>query len=267
MKTLCLAASLAFAPMLTGAAFAADDFAVRSSNFQLGISSQHVATSGSISNGALGADFDANFPLVSYLGGSVSGSFARSEARVRSALESADNGTSGTLTQPCSFNNTTYGASLFLRKPSLGRVGVSYDRGKLDADCGDDSQFLSTLGDSLTTKNLTGFVEYYWRDFTFAGQHVETTLERGAKLKSDTFSISWYPLNSLRVGLSTNDLYGNRSYGVMIEHQPEFLGDAFSVSLGYAIRDQDPQVRTVTFNLVYHFGTQVELKTRDREYR
>jgi hypothetical protein len=45
------------------------------------------------------------------------------------------------------------------------------------------------------------------------------------------------------------------------------MGDGLGVVLGYSVVDRKQEVGTISFSVVYHFGTKVELKTRDREYR
>jgi hypothetical protein len=45
------------------------------------------------------------------------------------------------------------------------------------------------------------------------------------------------------------------------------MGNSLGVSLGYTVVDREQKTNTINFSVVYHFGTKVELKTRDREYR
>jgi hypothetical protein len=188
--------------------------------------------------------------------------------KVRRLLEETSGTTAtGKDSQSCSFSDTDLGATLFARDPSLGRVGLSYGRGKFSSNCGDRSLFLPTADDSMTTKSLRAFAEWYWRDLTLAAARTETSFERGDKLKSNSATLSWYPIDNLRVALTANDLYDQHEYGILLVNQPEFLGNGFSVSLGYSVRNVQPEVRTVSFNLIYHFGTEVNLIDRDRKYR
>jgi hypothetical protein len=265
MKTLLLAAMLALS---AGAAFADPNKAVDSSNFQFGFASREVRSSDSPNNGTLGGNFEAVFPISSYFGASFNADFGRSETNVRHELEQASGGTtSGNTTQSCNVDNYDLGATVFWRNPKLGRVGAGYNDGHLSSDCGDHAIFLPSGDDTLGTKSYNLFAEYYWHKFTFGAMHTETKLGDGDTLKSTSLSGSWYPLENLRVGLTANDLYSKMGYGFVIENQPEFLGNGFSVSLGYGMRDLSPSVRTLNFNLVYHFGKLVPLIRRDREYR
>ena len=126
---------------------------------------------------------------------------------------------------------------------------------------------MSTGDDEQGTDNYLAEAEAYLGDFTFGANHTSTELEDGPKLESNIFNASWYPLDSLRVTLSGGDLYEQDTYGIELEHQPEFMGDSLGVVLGYSVVDREQEVGTISFSVVYHFGTKVELKTRDREYR
>jgi hypothetical protein len=97
--------------------------------------------------------------------------------------------------------------------------------------------------------------------------HTSTEPEDGEKLESDIFSAAWYPIENLKVTLSGGDLYDQDTYGIEIEHQPEFMGNSLGVALGYSVIDRDQEIGTINFSVVFHFGTKVELKTRDRAYR
>jgi hypothetical protein len=45
------------------------------------------------------------------------------------------------------------------------------------------------------------------------------------------------------------------------------MGNSLSVLLGYSTVDREQKTSTINFGVIYHFGTEVELKTRDRLYR
>lgn len=266
-KTVFLAA-IAFACASGAAQAEGDSDALSARNYEFAFTSKAVDTSGSPSTGALGAYVDANIPIWGFLGGSLSGAYTHSEVKVRRLLEETSGETAtGKESQSCAFSDTDLGASLFVRDPSLGRVGLSYGRGKYSSNCGDRSLFLPSNDDSMTTKSLRAFGEFYWRDLTLAADHTETSFEHGEKLKSNTATLSWYAFDNFRVAVTGNDLYSKNEYGILLVNQPEFLGNDFSVSLGYSIRNVKPEVRTVSFNLIYHFGTSVNLIDRDRKYR
>src|SRR5512138_3340086 len=119
-KTVFLAAAVACA---SGVAHAEGD-ALAARNYEFAFTSKSVDTSGSPSTGALGAYVDANVPIWGWLGGSITGSYTHSEVKVRRLLEETSGGTAtGKESQSCAFSDTDFGASLFVRKPSLGRAG------------------------------------------------------------------------------------------------------------------------------------------------
>ena len=239
--------------------------AVQKTNFSLGLLASDSDTKDSTSTGTFGLGGVVTMPLGKVLGASLAGSYSRSSARTSDVLLDA---ASAQDSRPsCQFKNTDLSATLFARWPSLGRVSASYGNGNLTSDCGEQSAFVTTGDDELGTDNYRLGAEAYLGDFTLAANHTSTELEDGPKLDSNLFSASWYPINSVRVSLSGGDLYEQDTYGIEIEHQPEFMGDSLGAVLGYSVVDREQQVGTISFSVVYHFGTKVELKTRDREYR
>lgn len=243
----------------------AEPKAVQKTNFSLGLIASDSDTKDSTSNGTFGLGGIVTMPIGKIVGASLSGAYSRSTARTSDVLLDVS---SPEQTRPsCRFNNTELAASVFARWPSIGRVSVSYGNGSLSSDCGEQSAFVYTGDDSLDTDNYRFSAEAYLGDFTLGASHTATELEDGPKLESNLFNASWYPINSVRVTLSGGDLYEQDTYGIEIEHQPEFMGDSLGVALGYSVVDRDQEVGTISFSVVYHFGTKVELKTRDRQYR
>jgi hypothetical protein len=239
--------------------------AVQKTNFSLGLVASDSDTKDSTSNGTFGLGGILTMPIGKLFGASLGGAYSRSTARTSDVLRDV---ASANSTRPsCRFNNRDLSASLFARVPTLGRVSVSYGNGQLTSDCGDQSEFVSTGDDQMGTDNYRVAAEAYWGNFTFGANHTSTELEHGPTLDSNSFSASWYPMEDLRVTLSGGDLYDQDTYGIEIEHQPEFMGDGLGVVLGYSVVDRKQEVGTISFSVVYHFGTKVELKTRDREYR
>jgi hypothetical protein len=239
--------------------------AVQKTNFSLGLVASDSDTKDSTSNGTFGLGGLVTMPIGKLFGASLGGAYSRTTARTGDVLLDV---TSADSTRPsCRFNNRDLSASLFARSPSLGRVSVSYGNGLLTSDCGDQSAFVSTGDDEMGTDSYRAAAEAYLGNFTFGANYTSTELEDGPKLESSLFSASWYPMEDLRVTLSGGDLYDQDTYGIEVEHQPEFMGDGLSVLLGYSIVDREQKVGTISFSVVYHFGTKVELKTRDREYR
>lgn len=267
-QQLCIGASLFAALHLASNVAAAAEpaqRAVQSTNFSLGLVASDSDTKNSTSNGTFGLSGIATMPVGDLFGASLSGNYSRTTARTSDVLFDV---ASQQSTRPsCRFNNSDAAVSVFARRATLGRVSASYGKGKVSSDCGDESVFVSTGDDSLGLDYYRVAAEAYLWDFTVGAVHTSTELEDGPKLESNIFSGSWYPLDSLKVTLSGGDLYEQDTYGIEVEHQPEFMGNSLSVSLGYSVVDQEEQVGTISFSVVYHFGTKAELKARDRLYR
>lgn len=268
----CIGASLLAALHLTSNVAAAAELgsaqtqrAVQSTNFSLGLVASDSDTKDSTSNGTFGLGGIVTMPIGDWFGASVAGNFSRTTARTSEVLFDVESEQS---TRPsCRFNNSDAVVGLFARRATLGRVSASYGKGKVSSDCGDDSVFVSTGDDNLGIDYYRLAAEAYLWDFTLGAVHTSTELEDGPKLESNLFNASWYPFDSVRVTLSGGDLYDQDTYGIEIEHQPEFMGNSLGVALGYSVVDRDQEVGTINFSVVYHFGTKVELKTRDRQYR
>jgi len=257
----------AVATVLCASSAIAQTRAVEATHVQFGLNSIDSDTSDSTSSGALGLDLIATFPLGSYLGLSLGGNYTESKVRSRDVLPDEPGAVPGTR-QSCSFDSTEGDLSLFFRRPSFGRLAVSYGTGNLSSDCEGDAVFLLTGKDSLGVDSYRVDAEYYIGDFTIGAGYTTTTLEDSAEdLKTTTLSASWYPIDSLKISLWGNDLYEDNSYGLAVEHQPGMLGDGFSVRLGLSTTDASPKTRTIQLGLAYFFGREVPLKTRDRQYR
>lgn len=267
-QKLCLGASLlAILQLSASAASAAEPAqrAVQSRNYSLGLVASDSDTKDSTSNGTFGLTGVANLPIGDLFGASVQGNYSRTTARTSDVL--FDVASESSSRQTCRFNNSDVSASVFMRKQNLGRVSASYGKGNVKSDCGDDSVFVSTGDDSMGIDFYKVAAEAYLWDFTVGAVHTSTEPEDGEKLESDIFNASWYPIDSLKVTLFGGDLYDQDTYGIEIEHQPEFMGNSLGVALGYSVIDRDQEIGTINFSVVYHFGTKVELKTRDRAYR
>lgn len=252
---------------LCSAGASAQDRAVQARNYEFGIASVDSDTSGSTSNGTLGASLGATLPIGSWVGIAASGYFSSSKVRTGDVLDEDDSSASTGSRPSCSFDNSGGEISLFVRRPSLGKVAATYGVGKVSPDCGDSTVFIENGKDDLSTDNYRFDAEAYLGDFTVGAAYTTTSLDEGLELKTTAVTASWYPLDSLKLSLSGNDLYEQDTYGLMIEHQPEFLGDAFGINLGYSNSDQEPKTRTIYLGMTYYFGTHVPLKARDRQYR
>jgi hypothetical protein len=253
--------------LLVGSSAFAQTRAVETKHFEFDFNSTDSDTSDSTSSGTLGAGLNATLPLGDYFGTFIGVGYSDSKVRTRDVLGENPDAVPGTR-QSCSFDNLGGEIGAFFRRPTLGRVGVSYGKGDLSADCEGESVFLLTGKDSLGTESLRADAEYYIGDFTLGAAYTITELENSSEdLKTTTLSAAWYPLDSLKVSLWGNDLYDDDTFGLLLEHQPEMLGDGFSVRLGASTTDQSPKTRTITLGLSYFFGRTVPLKVRDRQYR
>ncbi|HWK75984.1 MAG TPA: hypothetical protein VNQ81_17035 [Povalibacter sp.] len=245
--------------LLWSAAASAQERAVRTTNFQLNVVTSDTDTKDSLSSGKLKIGAAATIPLGPYFGASVAGAYSDVNVRTRDVLGGSRNS--------CGFNGTEADVALFARRPSLGRVGVSYGLGRLSSDCGTGSVFVETGDANLRTDHYRIDAELYVRALTFALARTSTDLDGHQTLESTDWSTSWYPLDSLRITAFGSDLYDQDSYGLRLDHQPEFLGDVLGVHVGYSMTDVHPRIRTITVGFAYYFGAQTSLKARDREYR
>lgn len=271
-QKLCISASLLAALNLASHAAAAAELgsntpprAVQATNYSLGLLASDSDTKDSTSNGTFGLSGIATMPIGDWFGASLAGNYSRTTARTSEVL--FDVASQRSSRPSCRFNNSDAALSFFARRTTLGRVSASYGKGKVTSDCGDESVFVSTGDDSLDTDFYRLAAEAYLWNFTLGGVHTSTELEDGPTLESNIFNASWYPIDSVRVTLSGGDLYEQDTYGVEIEHQPEFMGNSLGVALGYSVVDREQEIGTISFSVVYHFGTKAELKTRDRQYR
>lgn len=243
--------------------------AVRSTTFDLGLDSRNIDTADSTSNGTV--DFSGNLtaPIGKWLGASVNLGYSKSRVRTGDVL-----GTTGSTTASgkgartrCSFDGMNAEATLFARVPTVGKLSASYGIADRSADCGNSSVFTFTGDESLDTKHYRIAGELYFGDFTVGASRTSTTLEDGPKLQTNEVSASWYPMENLRVTAYGNDLYDDKTYGLQIAHQPEFMGNDLGAYIGFAQTDSSPRTRIISFGVQYHFGRNATLKARDRELR
>jgi hypothetical protein len=241
----------------------AQDRAVEATQFTLDVLSVESDTADSTSSGTLGAGLGTTFGIGRYFGASLNINYLDTSVRTRDVVGDA----SGGSRPSCSFENLGGSASVFFRRPTLGKVGFTYGSADLKASCDGDAIFPLTREDKLGTDTYRGDAEYYLGDFTFGAAYTTTSLEDGDDLKTTTLNVSWYPLDSLKLSLWGNDLYDDNTYGLMVEHQPQMFGDGASVRLGVSTSNQSPKTTTIELGLSYFFGRNVPLKTRDRQYR
>lgn len=262
-----LHATMLAASLLGCASAAAQTRAVERTHVEFGFTSTESDTSDSTSSGALGASLTGTFPLGRYFGAALAVNYSDSNIRTRDVLGEIPDAQSGSRPS-CGFDSMGGEASVFFRIPSYGRIRASYGKGELSGDCGNNAVFPVTGTDSMDTENYRADAEYYLGNFTFGAAYTTTTLEDNDEdLKSTTLAASWYPIDSLKITASGNDLYDEDTYGLVLEHQPQMLGDGFSVRLGYWQTSDSPKSKTFQLGLSYFFGRQVPLKDRDRQYR
>ncbi len=94
----------------------------------------------------------------------MQGNYSRTTARTSDVL--FDVASENSSRQTCRFNNSDVAASVFARKPTLGKISASYGKGNVKSDCGDDSVFVSTGDDSMGIDYYRVAAEAYLWDFT-----------------------------------------------------------------------------------------------------
>jgi hypothetical protein len=243
--------------------------AVQSTTFDLGLDSRNIDTADSTSNGTVDFSGVLTAPIGQVLGISVDVGYSESRVRTGDVLGNTASTTvsgKGSKTR-CTFEGTNAEATLFARWPTIGKLSASYGIANRSADCGESSIFTFTGDDSLDTKHYRAAGELYFGNFTVGASRTSTTLQDGPKLETNEVSGSWYPMENLRVTAYGNDLYDDNTYGLQLEHQPEFMGNDLGVSLGFAQTDGSPRTRIISFGVQYHFGRNSTLKARDRELR
>lgn len=252
--------------LVSSAGALAQTRAVEAGSVDFGLNAREIDTSGSTSVGEVGLNLGAVVPLGSWFGANFSAGYANGTVRTRDVLVDANGSISG-VRPSCEIDSTNASAGLFARRPTLGRIGASYGQGKLSSSCGQAAEFLVTGSDELQTDYYRIEAEVYFGNFTFGAARTAADPDGGAELETTALTASWYPIDSLRVSASGSDLLDQDTYGVQIEHQPDFMGDALGVYVGYQSSDASPRARTISFGFAYHFGARVPLQTRDRQYR
>jgi hypothetical protein len=256
MKTRFVFAAL----LLYGANAAAETPAVRDSNYQLGYASGDTYVSGGTDSNTYGLNAAANIPLATYFGASLSAAYNRTNI-AGSAVASA----SGGVVPSCSLNEGEVEGGVFVRRPAIGRLGVTYGAGRTRSRC--NATFLATGTSTLDTRTSGVNAEIYLSSFTVGAGRTRTKVKSAYDLDSDTLSASWYPVANMRVMLSGDGLDFKDTYHFNLEYQPEMLENSTGLLIGYTTRRQEFSSRVISVGLNYYFGRRVDLKTRDREYR
>ena len=260
MKRLCLAALL----LVYGGSALAGGQAVKAVHYQLGYKSGDIYTVGGSDSSVNAFDGSVTFPLVGYLGGSVSGYY--DHYSLATNFESQGSGLTLANTLPhCIVNEKGLAANLFLRDPSLGRVSAGYGEGQAMAHC--QSTFLASGGPKLDTKSYDAAAQYYLRRFTIGVSWDQTRFNSLDRFTSDSLTGSWYPTNILRVDLSTYGQDLKNTYSIGVEYQPEFFDNSSGLWASYTRRHQTVTNNIIMVGIRYYFTRRVNLLERDREYR
>lgn len=228
-------------------------------NSELGVAFQTIDSGGNKNNSA-GAFGQMLFPLTRYFGAALEGSLGHTNLLIDKVATTA-----GKVS--CGYNTTAVGGQLFARLPTVGKLGAAYTTSRISSQCEDNASFLSDGSDSFQADGYTLSAEYYFPAVTLAASRSETSPDGGNSFTTDTVKVTWYPVADLSLTPSVGRTRGVDSYGFTLEHQPDFLGRSLSLALSYVVQDQDEKISTLTLGFTYHFGTRVELKVRDRQYR
>jgi hypothetical protein len=228
-------------------------------NSELGVAFQTIDSGGNKNNSA-GAFGQMLFPLTRYFGAAIEGSFGHTNLLI-DRVET----TSGKAS--CGYDTTGLGGELFARLPSVGKVSAGYTTNRISTQCEDNASFLGDGSNSLNADGYRVAAEYYFPAVTLAASHSDTSVDGSESFTTDTFKASWYPVADLSLSPSAGRTRGTNFYGFTLEHQPDFLGRSLSLTLAYMVQNETEKANTLTLGFTYHFGTRVELKVRDRQYR
>lgn len=239
----------------------ADSHAVEATNVQAGFTSWDTHASSGMVNNSYAINGGITFPVVSYLGASLSGAFGHTKL----ASNPSPNVTPTSAWPSCTISNSNLDAGLFVRDPTLGKVGVSYGAGRQQSHC--SATYLITGTDTLSTKDSTASAEYYLSKVTLAVARTKTHLVPGSDLDSDSLTLGWYPDSDVRLALSVYGLDLKNSRQLGLEYQPEFLDDSLSLLLVYSSQRLTTDTHSIMVGFNYFFEKHVPLITRDRQYR
>lgn len=247
--------------LLGGTNALADSQAVQATNVQASFVSGDTYASGGRASNIYDINGGVTFPLLTYLGASLSGTYGHTNI----ASNPFPNSTPGTAWPSCTVSSANLDAGLFVRNSAIGKVGVSYGAGRQQSHC--SATFLATGTDTLDTTNYAANAEYYFSTVTIAVARAQSHIDSANNLDSDTLTASWYPINNVRVGLSANGLDFKNTYSLGLEYQPEFLDNSLSLLFGYTTQRQTIETHSITVGFGYFFDKRVDLMTRDRQYR
>lgn len=190
---------------------------------------------------------EVTVPLAQYVGAALSGAYSR--------LHIKDNQGS------CNMGLNTFGAQLFARSPTVGRVGLGYGHDK-DASC----QFYGGEVRTGSSEYLV-FGEYYFEPVTLAFSHSRTEFNRSDFRRKKSYGrATWYATSNLSLEVAAGMEDAKDHYQATLAFQPALFGKSTSISVGYSKqRDYDYQSFMLAFS--YFFDNRVDLKIRDRHFR
>lgn len=229
-------------------------------------SAQLGATFGTIesadnSNKSVQVDFRFTAPVTRFLGASLNGTFADTNLQTDAPTDEI----SSIL---CSYETLGTRGTLFAREPSLGRVSASFLAGQLRSKCGGSASFVERNSDTLRSEGYSLAAEYYFPALTLAAERTSTSFDGDNHHVTDLLTASWYLLPDLSISPNAGRVNGSNLYGLTVEHQPDFLGQSASVTLAFSQQNlESGSIRSISLAFTYHFGTHVDLKKRDRQYR
>lgn len=253
-----LCATAALLSLALACASRAADEPANFSSGEVGATFTQIDSAGN-SNKFAAADFRVTTALPSVFGASLSGIASNATVQIELPVDLPGKTT-------CSYETLSGTATLFARRPSLGRISASYSAAELKSKCG-ASGFVGNSA-TLDSDAYSLAAEYYLPEVTLAAQRKVTSFGENSELVADVVSAAWYPLTDLSVAANAGRVGGNMQYGIAVEHQPEILGEFASVALSFGNLDAaGNSIRTISLSFAYHFGARFDLKTRDRQYR
>jgi hypothetical protein len=225
---------------------ASADPAVESTSGSFGASINKARTSDGWSDtNTYSVGGDMTMPLGERFGFKLSGNYAATDSDL------------------CDVDWRSLGAQLFVRDPSVGRIGVSYALSK----SGTCTPAGDVIDDDFDQDSYGINAEYYFAPLTIGVSRSRTEYEYLFPHTDYAFvNATWYPDVNFSVGISAGALDAEDDRTLRFDYQPTFLNNAASVSL--TVRTSvDTDWDTATVGFTYYFGDKVDLKTRDRNYR
>jgi len=164
--------------------------------------------------------------------------------------------------------------ALFVRSPSLGRIGVSYERTRFEYDTTyKDPLYIQYFGTQDSSREYANeaaaMIEGYSGPVTVGVERAryEVSLQYGEDEVSylTTLYGGWYVMPDLLFDVrATFDSSDDDAYQLGIEYQPPFLQSMAGISLSY-LHASDADGFGLTFK--FYFDKRFDLITRDRHYR